>query len=111
MGLTAAVPRAPSSWTAVGANTLSVYVLHLYVLPAVDFPLAALTQAAGFFVHPEAATLVAILGCLLVIRGLAMPLPALPARAPLRAAVAAGTWLRRRAGSACGRWAGRGVLG
>ena len=79
VGLAAAVPRSASStWTAAGANTLSVYLVHVYVLPALDMPLAALTQAAAFFTHPEAAAPVALLACLFIVRGLAFPL-ALPA--------------------------------
>jgi len=77
VGIAAAVPRSVSSWTAAGEHTLSVYLLHLYVLPAIDLPLTGLVQAAAYFIHPEAALLTALLGCLLVVRSLAMPLPAL----------------------------------
>ena len=76
--LAAAMPRTPNSWTTVGRNTLSVYLVHLYVLPAVDMPLASLTQVAAYFIHPEAALPVAALGCLLIVRSLAVPLPSLP---------------------------------
>lgn len=75
VGLAATVPRTPSSWTIVGSHTLLVYLLHLYVLPAVDMPLAALAQAAAYFVHPEAALPTALLGALLLVRTLALPLP------------------------------------
>lgn len=75
VGLAASVPRRTSSWTYVGSNTLSVYLLHIYVLPAIDMPLAALAQAASYFLHPEAAAPTALLGCLLVVRALALPLP------------------------------------
>ena len=78
IGVAASVPRAPTSWTAVGSQTLSVYLLHLYVLPAVDYPLSYLVQAAAYFGHPETAAPAALLGSLLVMRALAMPLPALP---------------------------------
>ena len=73
IGIVAAVPRTRFSWTAVGAHTLSVYLLHLYVLPAIEVTLSATAQALAFGVHPEAAMPTALAGCLLVIRGLALP--------------------------------------
>ena len=94
VGLAALVPRVACTWTRVGAHTLSVYLLHLYVLPAVDVPLAALTQVASYFLHPEAAAPTALIGCLLVVRALALPLPTtlLPP-----AVSAAATWATKRA--------------
>ena len=73
VGIVAAVPRTRFSWTTVGAHTLSVYLLHLYVLPAVEVTLSAAAQALAFGVHPEVAMPTALTGCLFVIRGIALP--------------------------------------
>ena len=86
VALAAVAPRTATSWTHTGANTLAVYLTHLYVLPAIDMPLAALAQAAAYFVHPEAAALATLAGCLLLVRALAIPLPSLPVSAGRRAA-------------------------
>lgn len=53
-----------------------MYLVHLYVLPAADLVLAPLLLTVSHFVHPEAAAPTA-LGCaLLLVRALALPLPA-----------------------------------
>ena len=97
LALCAAVPRRATPWSALGAHSLSVYLLHVYVLPAADFVLAPLLLTVGHFVHREAAAPVA-LGCAaLLVRALALPLPALP------------SWSGRRLVSWSRRWVGDGV--
>jgi hypothetical protein len=72
--LGAAAPRATGAWSTVGGHTLSVYLSHVYILPALDMPLAALVQAAAD-IHPELAAPVALAASLAIVRALAAPLP------------------------------------
>ena len=78
LGAAAVMPRHRTSWMEAGERTLSVYAIHLYVLPALEVPFTATVQAAAFFLHPEIAAAVALGGSIVLVRALALPLPVLP---------------------------------
>ena len=77
LGVAAVMPRQRTVLTEAGERTLSVYVFHLYILPAVEVPFTALVQVTAYFVHPEVAAAVTFGGCLILVHALAWPVPSL----------------------------------
>ena len=75
LGLAAAMPRGRTFVTEAGGRTLVVYVLHLYVVPALEPPTVALVQVVAYSIHPEAAAIAAAAIAALVVHALALPLP------------------------------------
>ena len=75
IGLCALVPRRPTLWADAGRRSLTAYLLHLYVLPAVEVPFSAAVQVAAISAHAELAAPVALCGCLLLVHALGLPLP------------------------------------
>lgn len=74
VGLAAVVPRFRTAWTEAGERTFAVYILHLYVLPAVEVPFTAFAQVIAHAIHPEAVAPVALIGAVVLCRALALPL-------------------------------------
>lgn len=74
LGIAAVVPRHRTAWTEAGERTFAVYLLHIYVLPAVEVPFTALAQVLAQAVHPEAVAPAAFLGAIVLCRALALPI-------------------------------------
>jgi len=73
LGLAALVPRHRTTWTEAGERTFAVYILHPYILPAVEVPISALAQVAAEAIHPEAVAPIAFLCAIVLCRALALP--------------------------------------